>query len=966
MNVLKKQVVVILALLFLYIMKRCQREKWIPASAGMTGNQNWIPAIPTGRQASAGMTKDELLCGSNKSEDSRIGNKKETEMKNTRIPAFAGMTLVVALLISMGSNNCFSQTAPAIDDSRIEVRWLNQAAADKDWIPASAGMTEKGIGTNAVNIIILAEGYTESEKESFFAFTKKQSDFFVRSVPYRNRFNVFAVYLPSKESGVDDAEKGITVDTALDGYLYKVVGEKHTDILFRQSFTPYMEQILLRKKDTERDFVAICINYTGLNDYATGNRVVIMPDNKTVPYVLAHELGHLIGSLSDHYWAIGLVKSAQEEELRKCGGIVREIGLFGDSSLPKDGNGAPIIPRDVLPWAALIDDDVPVPTTPARPYFGRIGCFGSDDVLFTSDGGCIMNGSTDEGFCLVCQHAWAVKVLSLTTPVKENGFPTESGMTVGLDLIPLADKGFPEDIPEVWKNITRLGDSDNPYDYEISWLVDGATVPLFSGKTELTEAEWKSKVPASGIHTVVARVKDKVALVYNPYNSSLTYHFSPGQETHPEGPLSEYVYKEAVWSYGGFPNVMTQITAANIREEDQPFADTLKHEFQWKADGDVFQAAGVLLETDVAYLFITIPELTGKLENKKEYWEAVPEATGAKDPILAVYLPGEGLTGTQTFGVVIGFKTEGLTFPESSAFHVEAEIPGFGKFTVKPDLTGFNPPTPTPVPIQPTPTPISIVAVSEVKSSVTEGGMFSVSWKATADPSSFLVHIYKNENYFTQKSVEGTERTAEFPEFSSLRNARLLAYVAAEGGAFVPSNEIVFNPLEPTATPTVTPTPVPPTPTSIETEPTPTATPISSISREVAWDETNVVGGGIGNDFPKGSFAMDGKTLVATLGIGEVLTILSTPISGSEITATVSFFSQGGKGTANLAVIDSDLSGTLNLTTLKLDEHSAEWKEMKASLKVKAGAYILIQASADATAESPFIVSFKPIGLEVK
>jgi hypothetical protein len=396
----------------------------------------------------------------------------------------------------------------------------------------------------------------------------------------------------------------------------------------------------------------------------------------------------------------------------------------------------------------------------------------------------------------------------------------------------------------------------------------------------------------------------------------------------------------------------------------------LKHEFQWKADGDVFQAAGLLLESNVAYLFITIPELTGKLENKKEYWQAVSEAaTEAKNPIMAVYLPGEGLTGTQEFGFVVGFKTEGLTIPESSAFRVEAEIPGFGKFTVKPDLSGFNPPTPTPVPIQPTPTPTLIpVAVTEVKSSVTEGGMFSVSWKATADPSSFLVHIYKNGVYFTQKSVEGTKRAAEFPEFSSLRNARLLAYVKAEGGeAFVSSNEIVFNPFEPTATPTVTPTPtvVPSTATPI-VEPTPTNTPISSNSGEIAWNETNVVGGGIGNDFPKGSFAMDGRTLIATLKAGEVLTILSVPITGSEVTASVSFLSSGGKGTVNLAVIDADLSGTLNLTTLKLNEHSAEWGEMKASLKVKAGAYILIQASADATAESPLIVHFQPIGLEVK
>ncbi|MDD4762021.1 MAG: M64 family metallopeptidase, partial [Candidatus Pacebacteria bacterium] len=430
-------------------------------------------------------------------ENSRQGKKERTIMKvsTSRIipampsswQAFAG-TIIALIILSAVSLNCFGQTAPAVDDPRIEVRWLNQAAADEG--------KELGdvLGENSLNVVILAEGYVENEKESFFAFTKKESDFFIRSVPYRNRFNVFLVYLPSKESGVDDSSKGIKVDTALDGYIYKFAGKEITDILFRENFVPYLEQILQRKKDVERDFITICINYTGLNDYATGYYAVIMPNNKTVPCVLSHELGHLIGSLSDHYWADGLIKTAQEEKLQECGGKIREIGLFGDASLPKDASGVPIISREMLPWAALIDSDVPVPTIPARPYFGRIGCFGSDNVLFTSDGGCIMDGSTDLGFCLVCQHAWAVKVLSLTTPFQDGdgeGGAASGAKTPRLNLIPLPDRGFPEDIPEVWRNITRLGDSDNPYDYEISWLVDGVTVPEFSGKTELTEVESK-------------------------------------------------------------------------------------------------------------------------------------------------------------------------------------------------------------------------------------------------------------------------------------------------------------------------------------------------------------------------------------------------------------------------------------------------------------------------------------------
>lgn len=584
-----------------------------------------------------------------------------------------------------------------------------------------------------------------------------------------------------------------------------------------------------------------------MRDYATGDYVVFDKDNGSVPYVLTHELGHLICSLSDHYWAIGLIKSAQEEELRKCSGIIREIGLFGDSSLPKDGNGVPIIPRDMLPWAPLIDEDVPIPTSPPRPYFGRVGCFGSDNVLFTSDGGCLMNGSTDEGFCLVCQHAFVVKVLSLTTPFQDGDGAASEAKTPRLNLIPLPDRGFPEDIPEVWKNITRLGDSDNPYDYEISWLVDGATVPLFSGKTELTEAEWKSKIEGSpstssgtnDVHAVVARVRDKVALVYNPYNPSLTYHFAFGR-THPEGPLAEYTYKEAVFGVGGFPAIHTQWTAANIREEDQPFADTLKHEFQWKADGESFTASGILLTSKQAFLFITIPELTGKMENKKEYWKAVsdPKVAGtAKDPVLATELLDQN-SNLSIFGLQVMVRTD-LSLQDAQAFHVEANIPGFGSFVISPKLEQIPVPTPTytftPTPsptLSPTPWPL----ISGVMLSISNDGLLMVSWNYATDPEGFEIHFYQSGQYEGREETVGNLRRLERQVTNPGVYQVFVSPVTGGELRFAASNVVIWQGI-PSPTPTFILTPTPSFTPSPTPSFTPTATPVVTGIREWwMWD----------------------------------------------------------------------------------------------------------------------------------
>ncbi len=74
-----------------------------------------------------------------------------------------------------------------------------------------------------VDIAVLAEGYTENEKQKFFDDAKRVTGYLFEEEPFhseKDKFNVTAVFTPSEESGTDIPGKGIYRNTRFNTSFY--------------------------------------------------------------------------------------------------------------------------------------------------------------------------------------------------------------------------------------------------------------------------------------------------------------------------------------------------------------------------------------------------------------------------------------------------------------------------------------------------------------------------------------------------------------------------------------------------------------------------------------------------------------------------------------------------------------------------------------------------------------------------
>ena len=87
---------------------------------------------------------------------------------------------------------------------------------------------------SCIDLVIVGEGYTATEQESFFAKAKAASDEILKYAPfsdYRDRFNVRAVALTSPESGVSIPHAGMWKQTALSSHFDTFYSERYLTTL---------------------------------------------------------------------------------------------------------------------------------------------------------------------------------------------------------------------------------------------------------------------------------------------------------------------------------------------------------------------------------------------------------------------------------------------------------------------------------------------------------------------------------------------------------------------------------------------------------------------------------------------------------------------------------------------------------------------------------------------------------------
>ncbi len=164
--------------------------------------------------------------------------------------------------------------------------------------PHTRDILRSGSAEECIDVVILPEGYTAAEMETFYKDAAVAVESFLNHPVFnelRDRFNFVAVDLPSAQSGVSVPRRGEWKDTALgshfdtfysDRYLTTLELSRMHDLL---AGVPYEHIIILANTDT----------YGGggiFNSYTltTAHHAAFRP-------VVVHEFGHSFAGLADEY-----------------------------------------------------------------------------------------------------------------------------------------------------------------------------------------------------------------------------------------------------------------------------------------------------------------------------------------------------------------------------------------------------------------------------------------------------------------------------------------------------------------------------------------------------------------------------------------------------------------------------------------------------------------------------------------
>jgi hypothetical protein len=237
-----------------------------------------------------------------------------------------------------GPDNAFREAASfLVDPASQEVRREPVTAQGKVWT-----IFENGPPEGKVDLLMLGDGYTAAEMETFRADARRLVEVLFATPPFKARrkdFNVRAIDRPSEDSGVDRPSDGVHRRTALN-VTYDIFGSE------RYALT--LDNATLREVAAQApyEFIEILINgekYGGggiYNLYAT-----CATKSGSTPYVFVHEFGHHFAALADEYYTSEVAYDTTTP-------IVE----------PWEPNLTALLDPAALKWKDLVEPGTPLPT----------------------------------------------------------------------------------------------------------------------------------------------------------------------------------------------------------------------------------------------------------------------------------------------------------------------------------------------------------------------------------------------------------------------------------------------------------------------------------------------------------------------------------------------------------------------------------------------------------------------------
>ena len=248
-----------------------------------------------------------------------------------------------------------------------------------------------GDSKECIDVVIVGEGYTAEEAETFYADAQRACDEILRYQPFaanRKHLNMTAVLPESRESGVSIPGKNVWKETALSASFDTFYSARYLTTLRLKTLNdalagiPYEHIIILANTD----------NYGGGGIY--NSYTLSAAHNEKFLPVTVHEFGHSFGGLADEYFY-----DDQYEEFYFAGIEPWEKNITTLTDFNSKW-------ADMLPAGTAI----PTPTEGTAPTdMEHIGVYEGGGYMskgvYRAFRDCRMKTNEVEAFCKVCERA---------------------------------------------------------------------------------------------------------------------------------------------------------------------------------------------------------------------------------------------------------------------------------------------------------------------------------------------------------------------------------------------------------------------------------------------------------------------------------------------------------------------------------------------------------------------------------
>lgn len=241
---------------------------------------------------------------------------------------------------------------------------------------------------DAIDIAIVAEGYTAGEADAFYEHARTATDELLSYEPFKSYaecFNIVAVALPSTDSGVSIPHNGDWKQTALSSHFDTFYSDRYlTTLRLKQLHNaltgiPYEHIIILANTN----------NYGGGGIY-NSYMLTTARHPKFAP-VVVHEFGHSFAGLADEYFYDDQYTEFYYPDVEPWEQNITTLKDFQTK------------------WADMMPKKTKIPTANDEKHMDRIGVYEGGGYqskgVYRAFQDCRMKTNEAETFCLVCQRA---------------------------------------------------------------------------------------------------------------------------------------------------------------------------------------------------------------------------------------------------------------------------------------------------------------------------------------------------------------------------------------------------------------------------------------------------------------------------------------------------------------------------------------------------------------------------------